>query len=131
MPPGNTSEGKAMLAIEKALLQHFGGKLNAPQQVQLNLMRPLLAFWLHHPGVIEGDGTVDPRMCDQFLRIHKMLEAGLKRLVELADPDNGPRKIPRLEDWIDMQEPEPDQCQAKEPEQEKTDGKEDRHLDLF
>ena len=78
-PPGNTMEGKTLAAIEAAILNDFG-PLNALQTVQMNLLRPLILWWLLHPGTTEkGD------LASDFKWIHSRIENGLKRLAELAD----------------------------------------------
>jgi hypothetical protein len=79
LPPGNTNVGKTLAAIEAALVDDLG-PLNALQIVQLNLLRPLLVWWLLHPGTTEkGD------LASDFKWIHTRIENGLKRLAELAD----------------------------------------------
>ncbi|MBW1668863.1 MAG: hypothetical protein JRJ66_12580 [Deltaproteobacteria bacterium] len=91
LPPGNTHVRKALDAIEIEILRYFG-RLNALQQVQLSLMRPLITFWILHPAKGEnGNLTHD------FKWVHSKLEAGLRALKDLADtPSNN--KPPTLED---------------------------------
>ena len=57
------------------------GPLNAAQQVQLNLLRPLLSWWLLHPGTVGDNG----KLSSDFRWIHNKIEAGIKALVDLAD----------------------------------------------
>jgi hypothetical protein len=83
MPPGNTNVRKALDAIELTLIQDFG-ELNGCQQVEMNLLRPLLAWWLLYPGVGE-DGT----LAHDFKWVHGKIEDGLKRVRDLADKDLG------------------------------------------
>lgn len=78
LPHGNTNPGKALAAIELGLIEHFGD-LNVPQQVQLNLLRPLLVFWMLHPITVEGGLAADFKWC------HSRIENGLRVLCELAD----------------------------------------------
>jgi hypothetical protein len=100
-PPGNTIEGKTLAAIEAAIIDDLG-PLNALQIVQLNLLRPLLVWWLLHPGTTEkGDLGAD------FKWIHTRIESGLKRLAELAD-SKPPAKVPTIEEIIADYENEAD-----------------------
>ncbi len=80
LPPGNTNIAKTLAAIEVELIEHFGN-LNGPQQIQLNLLRPLFTFWLLHPGTTEDD---EDKLAFDFKWVHGKLESGLKVLCELG-----------------------------------------------
>jgi hypothetical protein len=84
-PPGNTNVAKALAAIETELIKHFG-ELNAPQQIQLNLLRPLFAFWLLHPVTLEEGSD---KLASDFKWVHGKLESGLRVLCDLADSEGG------------------------------------------
>ena len=94
MPPGNTNVRKSLDAIELCLIEHFGGELNGPQQIQLNLLRPLLVYWLLHPGVGE-----DGKLVHDFKWVHGRIEAGLKALNDLATP-KAPDKAPDISQYL-------------------------------
>ncbi len=78
LPPGNTTVAKSLAAIEVTLIEHFG-ELNGPQQVHLNLLRPLLVFWMLHPCSIEDD-----KLAADYKWVHGKLESGLRVLCELG-----------------------------------------------
>ena len=78
LPPGNTTVAKSLAAIEVTLIEHFG-ELNGPQQVHLNLLRPLLVFWMLHPITIE-----DEKLAADYKWVHGKLESGLRVLCELG-----------------------------------------------
>ena len=85
MPAENPRVKKALDAIELAIFDHFG-ELNALQQVQFALMRPLFVFFILHPGLNPED---DKRVNHDFQWIHSKLEAGLKNLITLGESAGG------------------------------------------
>lgn len=82
-PKRSTSLGKAVLAIEKKIIEHFGGELNNLQQIQLFNMLPLITFLLMHPGINKKGKKVllNPDWRWAFSRV----ENGLKVLVQLGN----------------------------------------------
>ena len=81
MPTENPKAKQALDAIENAIFDHFG-ELNALQQIQLALMRPLFIFFIIHPG-LNPEG--DKRINHDFQWIHNKVEVGLKNLITLGE----------------------------------------------
>jgi hypothetical protein len=78
MPDGRTALRKTLDAIERAITEDFR-PLNSLQVLELSLLRPLLAWWIVHPGRSKK-GT----LASDFQWIHTRIEAGLKRIADLA-----------------------------------------------
>jgi hypothetical protein len=106
-PPGNTNVAKALAAVEVALIKDLG-QLNAAQQVQLNLMRPLLVWWMLHPGTVGDDG----HLAHDFKWIHSQIQDGLRRLIDLGDKIDRP--VQSLEDYLKK-------CKSEEVENRQVD----------
>ena len=104
LPPANTGVRKALDAIEVELVRHFG-ELNAPQMVQLNLLRPLLVWWMLHPGTVGTDG----QLATDFKWVHSRIENGIRVLCELGEKQPA-RPVQTLQDYIRERYPD----QAKE-----------------
>ncbi|MBW1982626.1 MAG: hypothetical protein JRJ12_15550 [Deltaproteobacteria bacterium] len=81
MPPANTNLRKALDAVEISLIEYFG-ELNPPQQIVLNLIRPVLAFWMLHPGTAKSD---DMRLASDFKWAHMRIQHGITAMVALAN----------------------------------------------
>lgn len=96
LPPGNSNVRKALIAVEVELIKHFG-QLNGPQQVQLSLLRPVLIFWILHPGFTGTDS-----ISQDFKWAHARIESGLKVLCELADRKHD--RPPTLEELLQYKE---------------------------
>jgi hypothetical protein len=80
LPAGNTNVRKCLDSIELSLITDFG-PLNAAQQVQLNLLRPLLIFWMLHPVGLDDNR----KLAGDFKWCHSKIESGIKNLVQLSD----------------------------------------------
>lgn len=94
LPPGNTNLRKALDEIEISIHRDFG-PLNALQATMLNLLRPLLVWWLLHPGTTEkGD------LAHDFKWIHTKIESGLKRIAELGGRMPKESRVPSLDEYL-------------------------------
>jgi hypothetical protein len=96
LPSKRLNIRKALDAVEVAIIEHFG-EMNALQQVQLNLLRPFLVFWMLHPAIMgtsensaEGDNNENLRISSDFLHAHNKIEQGLQKLCDLgkSQPNN-------------------------------------------
>jgi hypothetical protein len=99
LPKGSTQVGKAVLAIEKKIIEHFGGELNNLQQIQLFNMLPLVTFLLMHPGINKKGKQVslNPDWRWAFSRV----ESGMKVLVQLGNSKRS-KKVPNLQQYIEQ-----------------------------
>ena len=85
LPQENPRVKQALDAIELAIFDHFG-ELNALQQVQFALMRPLFVFFVLHPGINPEDNK---RVNHDWQWIHSKIEVGLKNLITLGESTGG------------------------------------------
>ena len=94
LPDRRTRLGAAISAIEKRIIEHFGGELNNLQQIQLFNLLPLMCFLIEHPMTI-GNAN---KIADDWKWCWSRVEQGLKTMVVLAD--NKPAKAPDLDDYL-------------------------------
>ena len=92
-PHGNNRAVQALKRIERAIQDDFG-PLNALQQMQLALLRPLIMFWLLHPGTNQKG-----EIASDFRWIHSKIENGLRQIASLADA-RPTVVVPTLEEYL-------------------------------
>ena len=79
LPRKNTVLRKTLDEIEHRLIDHFG-TLNVLQEVQLGLLRPLIAFYLLHPGTNDSGDSLN----QTYMWAYRQISIGMKSLDELS-----------------------------------------------
>ena len=102
LPDKRTRLGKAVCAIERKIIEHFGGQLNNLQQVELFNLMPLIVFLLKHPMITEKGG-----LAEDWKWAFNKVENGLRVLCELANK-KPPAKVPTIEEIVADYENETD-----------------------
>ena len=102
LPDKRTRLGKAVRAIERKIVEHFGGQLNNLQQIQLFNMLPLIVFLLKHPMTTEQGA-----LASDYKWAFGRIENGLRVLCELGSK-KPPANVPTIEEIIADYENETD-----------------------
>ena len=104
MPKGSTQIGKAVIAIEAKIREHFNNDLNNLQQIQLFNMLPLITFLLAHPGISKKGKKIS--LNHDWKWAFSRVENGLKVLVQLGNSKQSKKPLD-LQKYIEQQYEEP------------------------
>jgi hypothetical protein len=97
LPDKRTRLGKAVEAVRKGIVEHFGGELNPLQQFTLFTLMPKIAFWFEHP-MTTDKGT----LAADWKYIDKRIEEQIKELERQTTTGNDKKPL-GLDDYLKAQ----------------------------
>jgi len=104
LPPGNTRVGKACLAAELKIRNHFNNQLNGLQEILLTAnIIPIFIFLLQSPVFNKKTGN----LLEDYKWAHRRLSALLREMISLSGTEARPEPI-RLDEYIAKIEEKPE-----------------------